>query len=90
MYIDKMKKIKLTLEERKIEKDLLAGVYKPASENEFRAVSEAIAHRKKDALMEMYETLIDKKVIAKYEAKERSKKAYFHTAEEILKKQKNA
>ncbi len=40
----------------------------------------------KKSLMEMYETLIDKKVIAQYEAKERSKKVRFHTAEEILKK----
>lgn len=86
MCIDRMKKIKLTSEERKIEKDLLEGVYKPAPDSEFRAVSESIAHRKKDALMEMYETLIDRKVISKYEAKERSKKARFYTAEEILKK----
>ncbi|MDD5358609.1 MAG: hypothetical protein PHX80_05660 [Candidatus Nanoarchaeia archaeon] len=85
-----MEKIKLTSEERIIEKDLLAGVYNPVSENEFRAVSEAIAYRKKDALIELRETLIDRKIIAKYEEKERNKKVRFHTAEEILKKQKSA
>ncbi len=46
-----MKKIKLTSEERKIEKDLLEGVYKPVSSSELRAVSEAIARRKKDAVL---------------------------------------
>ena len=46
-----MRKIKLTSEERKIEKDLLEGVYKPASASEIRAVSEAIARRKKDAVL---------------------------------------
>jgi hypothetical protein len=40
----------------------------------------------KRSLMEMYETLIDKKVIAQFETKERNKKVNFHTAEEILKK----
>jgi hypothetical protein len=39
----------------------------------------------KKSLMEMYETLIDRKVIAQFEVKERSKKVYFHTAGEILK-----
>ena len=46
MCIDRMKKIKLTSEERKIEKDLLEKIYKPALDSEFRAVSESIAHRK--------------------------------------------
>lgn len=40
----------------------------------------------KKSLMEMYETLIDKKVITQFETKERNKKVKFHTAEEILKK----
>lgn len=40
----------------------------------------------KKSLMEMYETLIDKKVIDKFEAKERAKKVRFYTADEILKK----
>jgi predicted DNA binding CopG/RHH family protein len=46
-----MKKMKLTSEERKIEKDLLAGVYKPVSESDFRAISEAIERRKKDTVL---------------------------------------
>ncbi len=46
-----MKKIKLTSEERKIEKDLLEGVYKPVSESDFRAMSESIARRRKDAVL---------------------------------------
>lgn len=46
-----MKKIKLTLEENKIEKDLIEGVYKPVSDSDFRAISESIARRKKDAVL---------------------------------------
>ena len=46
-----MKKIKLTSEERKIEKDLIEGVYKPVSDAEFHAISESIARRKKDAVL---------------------------------------
>lgn len=46
-----MKKIKLSSEEREIEKDLLKGVYKPVSEREFFAISESIARRKKDAVL---------------------------------------
>lgn len=40
----------------------------------------------KKSIMEMYETLIDRKIIEKYEIKERKKINQFHTAEEILKK----
>lgn len=46
-----MRKIRLTSEERRIEKDLLEGVYKPASNSEIRAVSEAIARRRKDTVL---------------------------------------
>lgn len=46
-----MKKIRLTSEEKKIEKDLLEGVYKPVSESDFRAISESIARRKKDTVL---------------------------------------
>jgi len=46
-----MKKIKLTSEENRIEKDLLEGVYKPVSDSDFRAISESIARRKKDAVL---------------------------------------
>jgi len=38
----------------------------------------------KKSIMEMYETLIDRKIIEKYEIKERKKKNQFHTAVEIL------
>lgn len=40
----------------------------------------------KKSLMEMYETLVDRKVIDRFEAKERANKVRFYTAEEILKK----
>jgi len=40
----------------------------------------------KKSLMEMYEDLIDRKVIDNFEAKEHAKKARFYTAEEIRKK----
>lgn len=46
-----MKKIKLTSEENRIEKDLIEGVYKPVSDSDFRAISESIARRKKDAVL---------------------------------------
>lgn len=46
-----MRRIKLTSEEKKIEKDLLEGVYKLVSDNEFRAISESIARRKKDTVL---------------------------------------
>jgi len=46
-----MKKIKLTSGEKRIEKDLLEGVYKPVSDSDFRAISESIARRKKDAVL---------------------------------------
>lgn len=46
-----MKRIRLTSDEKKIEKDLLKGLYKPVSDAEFRAISESIAHRKKDAVL---------------------------------------
>ncbi len=40
----------------------------------------------KKSMMEMYETMIDRKLIDKYETKERKKKVRFHSAEEILEK----
>ena len=40
----------------------------------------------KKSMMEMYETMIDRKLIDKYEAKERKGKVRFHGAEEILNK----
>jgi predicted DNA binding CopG/RHH family protein len=46
-----MKKIKLTTYEKNIEKDLLKGVYVPVSPAEFREMSEALARRKKDTVL---------------------------------------
>lgn len=89
MYIGKMKKIKLTAEERKIEKDLLEGVYKPVSSSESRDILEAVERKKRNTLLELRESIIDKNIIAKYEAREKNKKVRFYTAEEILKKQKS-
>ena len=40
----------------------------------------------KKSLMEMYEDLIDRKVIDKFEAEERTKKVRFYTADEIRKR----
>jgi predicted DNA binding CopG/RHH family protein len=33
------------------EKDLLAGIYIPVKDDEFQSIAEAIAHRKKDAVL---------------------------------------
>jgi hypothetical protein len=39
----------------------------------------------KKSIMEMYETLVDRKLIDKFEVKESKKKAHFHSADEMLK-----
>jgi len=46
-----MKSIKLTRYEAAIEKDLLAGVYEPVSEAEFKKIAASLARRKKDAVL---------------------------------------
>ena len=46
-----MRKIKLSSQEKEIEKDLLAGIYTPVKDDEFQSIAEAIAHRKKDAVL---------------------------------------
>ena len=46
-----MRKIKLSSQEKEIEKDLLAGIYTPVKDDEFQSLAEAIAHRKKDAVL---------------------------------------
>lgn len=46
-----MKRIKLLSQERKIERDLLNGVYIPVKDNEFQSIAESISHRKKDAVL---------------------------------------
>ncbi|HPO44302.1 MAG TPA: antitoxin [Spirochaetota bacterium] len=46
-----MKSVKVTSEKKRIEKNLLKGGYRPVSDSEFRAISESIARRKKDAVL---------------------------------------
>ncbi len=46
-----MRKIKLSSQEKETEKDLLAGIYTPVKDDEFQSIAEAIAHRKKDAVL---------------------------------------
>ena len=46
-----MKNIKLNRYEKKIEDDLLNGIYKPVPNDEFKSIVAAIAHRKKDAVL---------------------------------------
>ena len=46
-----MKKIRLTQEERAIEKALVHGEYRPVSKADFDNIAHAIARRKKDAVL---------------------------------------
>ena len=46
-----MKMARLTAEEKRIEKTLLEGTYKPVSDVEFQAIADAIMNRKKDAVL---------------------------------------
>ena len=46
-----MKRVKLTPQEKTIERDLLAGKYIPINKRELQAISEAISRRKKDAVL---------------------------------------
>jgi len=46
-----MKRLKLTPQEKEIEKKLLEGDYDPVDEKELHAISEAISRRKKDAVL---------------------------------------
>jgi len=46
-----MKKSKLTVHERTVEKDLVGGVYVAASHDEYEAIAHAIHRRKKDAVL---------------------------------------
>lgn len=48
-----MKKIKLTKEERAIERDLLRGEYRPVSKSDFNTIAEALQRRKKDAVLNL-------------------------------------
>ena len=46
-----MRTPKLTIQEKKIEKELLEGIYEPVSNSEFNAIADAINKRKKDAVL---------------------------------------
>lgn len=46
-----MRRINLTRQERAVEESLLKGEYTNAGKNEFTAIAEAIAARKKDAVL---------------------------------------
>lgn len=46
-----MKPMRLTKEEKKIEADLIRGVYVPVSKEEFLAMKAAIERRRKDAVL---------------------------------------
>lgn len=46
-----MKRIKLNSQEKEIEKGLLEGTYTPVSKKDFQDISEAIAKRKKDSVL---------------------------------------
>lgn len=46
-----MKKIKLSLKEKAIEKALVKGEYRAANQAEFQNIASAIARRKKDAVL---------------------------------------
>ena len=51
LKVTTMKKIKLTKNERDIEKALLRGEYVPAPAHEVKLVADAIAARRKDAVL---------------------------------------
>ena len=46
-----MRRIKLTREERAIEDALIRGEYVPVPRKEFREIVQALAHRRKDAVL---------------------------------------
>ena len=46
-----MRKIKLTKQEKAIEKSLLEGKYTDVSKSEFNAIAESLASRRKDAVL---------------------------------------
>ncbi|UCD55596.1 MAG: antitoxin [Candidatus Omnitrophota bacterium] len=48
-----MRKIKLTKQEKTIEKALLKGEYIDVTKDEFNAIAKAIASRKKDAVLNL-------------------------------------
>ena len=46
-----MRQLRLSSEERKIENALLRGEYQKSSKAEFEEIAQAIAHRRKDAVL---------------------------------------
>jgi predicted DNA binding CopG/RHH family protein len=46
-----MKKIRLSTEEKEIERALIRGEYRPVTEEKFQAIAAALARRKKDAVL---------------------------------------
>jgi len=46
-----VRKIKLSPQEKETEKDLLDGIYIPVKSDELQSIAKAIAHRKKDAVL---------------------------------------
>jgi predicted DNA binding CopG/RHH family protein len=46
-----MNKFKLSAEEKAIEDALIRGEYRPVSEAKFRSIAEALARRRKDAVL---------------------------------------
>ena len=46
-----MRRIKLSQGERAIEEALLRGEYRDADESEFQEIAQAVAHRRKDAVL---------------------------------------
>lgn len=64
-----MKKIRLGREEKEIERALLRGEYRPVREAEFNRIAEAIARRKKDAVLNIRVNSQDLEII-----KEKAKK----------------
>ena len=46
-----MRKIKLSLQEKQTEKDILDGIYIPVKSDELQSIADAIVHRKKDAVL---------------------------------------
>lgn len=54
-----MNRFKLTKEERAIEKALLSGRYKRASQEEFDRVAEMLAQRRKDAVLNIRVNSLD-------------------------------
>ncbi len=58
-----MRRIKLSRGERAIEEALLRGEYRDVAESEFAAIAQAVAHRRKDAVLNVRVNSQDLKTI---------------------------